>query len=549
MIFSRFRRRGSALLVAGAAAAVVPLLAQGDAAMYRGNSGLTGAYAEEIALPLSLEWKHTTTYFGYNPTSPIVAGDTVFFSSGNRLFAVSTETGSLKWRYPQDLPLTTTFASTPAFHAGTIFAGAAEGKLYAINAETGKLAWQFDTRSTIETSPTVVDGIVYVGSGNGRVWAIDGRNGREVSTWRGGFQASDEISGAPAVANGFVYVLSMDQVLHAIGAATGKERWFYRLPGSVLRMSPVAYQEYVVVANGPNLTSFLGRNGLVRWTRVLNEDIVASPAVSDDGIFVVTADNRVMAFETRTGRPKWKSSPQLEFDVLAAPTLAGKALLVGTAQGGIYGLDTESGATKWTYVVLPSTVRPDSIVPYTNLASPLVVANKTLYALSDDGTVSAFRADAVDNSGPVITEREPEMGVVINGTPPLRFEATVLDEGSGVKPDSVRLLIDRNGVARKPTTSRVANDAPGFSYDVLTGTLEYTTSEATAAGRVDQLADGRHTVTVTASDWRGNTASRSWSFTVDNSLAKVARRRPATTPGGRPGRSGGAGGGKLGDGG
>src|SRR5262249_19896750 len=154
-----------------------------------------------------------------------------------------------------------------------VFFGEEDGKLYALDAKTGKYVWAFDTRSSSCASPVVVDGTIYFGSGDGRVWAVDAKTGIAGSAWKSGFRTTDEITGSPAVSSGFVYALSADQVLHAIGSATGRERWNYRLTGSVLRQSPIASGGYLYIANGPNVTSLLCQNGALRWNRLLNSDI------------------------------------------------------------------------------------------------------------------------------------------------------------------------------------------------------------------------------------------------------------------------------------
>jgi len=526
-----------------------------DASMFRGGSALTGAYEEKLSLPLALAWKHTAAYYAYNPSSPAVVGETVYFAAGKRFFAVDANTGALKWKYPQDTALPTTISTSPAVANGMVYVGADDGKLYAFHTDNGKAAWQFNTRSTISSSPIVVEGVIYFGAGDGRVWAIDSKTGNPISTWKSGFRTSDEITGAPAVANGIVYVLSLDQVLHAISAATAKERWYVRLPASVLRQSPVVSGDSIYVATGSSLMTFLARNGMRRWTTEFPSEIVVPPTVTDQAVYVVTTDNQVYSLEPRLGRSRWKTSPKLEFDVIAPPSVSGNLLFVGTAQGYLYALDTQTGAIKWVYAMQPATARDDAIAAYTNIAAAPVIANKSLYILSDDGSLSSFRADAPDNLPPTITISEPEMGIRINGEPPVRFEARIVDEGSGIDPSSIKLMIDEEGVPKQPDNTRDLEEAAGFKYDPETSTLKYDTPRPTSAAAVHPLDDGRHTVTVAATDWMGNTATKTWSFTVDNSLVKRpskaerAQQRNARNRGVGPGGPGGPAGGMSGPGG
>ena len=349
------------------------------------------------------------------------------------------------------------------------------------------------------------------------------------------------------------------QVIHAIGTATGKERWQYRLPASVLNKSPVAAGDYVYVVDGSNIHCIAGRSGVLKWVQNLASDISVTPAISDEGIFLVTTDGRVKSFDARTGRPRWKVEPKLDFDVIAPPSVSGNTLLIGTVEGAIYAVDTTTGAIKWTYRLLPASNNTESIAQSATLAAAPVISNGTVYLVSDDG-LAAFRSDAIDSVAPVITDTEPDMGIVINGAPPIHFEARVEDEGSGINTDTLKIMLDGVGLAKRPE-GRDNDDKPGYKYDVHDGIIEYDTPAPIGASTVVPLAEGKHIVTVAVSDWKGNTATKSWSFTVDNSITRrytrkrdlrAAQNRTTTGGGstgmGSSGRGGGGPGGRGGGG-
>ena len=51
---------------------------------------------------------------------------------------------------------------------------------------------------------------------------------------------------------------------------------------------------------------------IVRWNRILSSDIAVSPVVTDQTVYVVTTDNKVLAFDPRLGKDKWKNPPTIE---------------------------------------------------------------------------------------------------------------------------------------------------------------------------------------------------------------------------------------------
>ena len=162
--------------------------------------------------------------------------------------------------------------------------------------------------------------------------------------------------------------------------------------------------------------------------------------------------------------------------------------------------------------------------------------------VSDDGSLNALRNDASDTAAPVISDTDPEAGQVANGEPPLHFEAKIVDEGSGVDLNSIKIAIDNEGAARRPIGTD-GDDKSGYRFDVYRDLLEYDILAPTGATPIHPLANGKHTVTITASDYRGNVATKSWSFTVDNSIQRRLNKpkRTTTNTGGIGSGSGGAG--------
>lgn len=329
-----------------------------DSPMYRGGSNLSGSFADRLSLPLALSWRYTASYTpaaAYNPASPAVVDGVVYYSGGDRVFALDAASGAIKWRFPEDEALTSVVRSSPAVANGMVYFGTSDGKLHAVSADKGKVAWTFDTRNSITTSPAVAEGVVYFGSADGRLWAIDGSSGNELPAWKGGCALQDEVAGAPAVANGFVYVITLNQTLQAVGVATGKVRFSVRLTGPVMRQSVAVHGEYIYVASGGDVMCFLGRNLAVRrWAQRMPNDVASSPAVSEDGVFVVGSDGLIVALDTLNGRPKWKNFPKIELDTMAPPTLSGNLLFVTTLRGSIYAFGAADGALKWTYLIPPT---------------------------------------------------------------------------------------------------------------------------------------------------------------------------------------------------
>lgn len=124
---------------------------------------------------------------------------------------------------------------------------------------------------------------------------------------------------------------------------------------------------------------------------------------------------------------------------------------------------------------------------------------------SDPDADGAGGTIQVDQTPPVLTAVSPVAGAVLmTGTPTI--EASYTDELSGVDPAAVVLTVDGTDVSSLATIT-----AGGISY--VPGTA---------------LADGTHTVQLSASDKAGNAAdSIQWSFTTDTTPPVVSGFTPA----------------------
>jgi len=512
-----------------------------DVEVYRFSPTHGGIAPGGIQMPVAMYWRYTASPAPQNPAAPAIVGNTIYYACRDRFYALDAETGRVIWRYPADQPLDAQFRTTPAVSEGIVYVGATDGNLYALAAPTGKYLWSFRAQGAILSPPTVVNDVVYFGAADGKVYAINAKTGEPV--WRGGFRTLDAVNGAVAVADDMVYFISADQTLYAAAAATGLLLWRVRLPGTLYALSPVVADRNVYVVASNALQALQARSGRQLWARTLPDDIVTEPVAGNGMVYVLTRDGRVWAFDN-TGKLLWNSKePVFTNQPVAPPTLAGNVLIIGTTRGGIYALDASNGAVLWKYLLQSSSSTPER-PSFTDITATPVVANGTLYVVSDDGSLTTFRADAPDSIPPTITELEPARGVAISGQPPIRFRALISDDGSGIKTDTIQFLLDDKPVK--------------YEFDLVKGEISYLwdTKEASAspagqpagAATVKPLADGRHTVKVIAEDWRGNRTEYTWTFIVDNTLRK---RTPTTTQPrmGVPGVPGGIGGGRRGGGG
>ena len=483
--------------------------------MFKGDTAHTGYTEEQLTFPLKLAWKFPTEIIPNNPSSPAESDGVIYMCAGRRVYAINTETGSLKWRFPEEESLSAIIKSSPLVGEDLIYFGGGDGKLYAVTKDTGTLAWNFTTKGIMNSSPVLMDGVVYVGSSDDHLYALDAKTGAPI--WPGGFRVRDDVSTSPAVVGGLVYFLSADMVLYAAHTAGGRgPKWAVRVGSWSRSSTPVVSENTVYLAAGNTMQAYQAKSGRLKWGVKFQTDITTVPAADPTGVYLACKNGKFYALNL-AGKVKWEKPVELGASAYGSPIVAGNDVIVGTNKGFIYVLDKTTGELVWKYVVQPESFDYGKL-RYVNIASTPMVTNGTLYIVADDGTLHAFRADSPDFTSPVVTAVVPPRDYLMPGEPPVQIAAVVNDLGSGIKEDTISMSLDGQLLEHKLIPER--------------GIIWYKT-EITQP--VQPLRDGLHTVALSLSDWAGNKTDMSWSFSVDNRIQRVKPAAPTTGPvGGGP---------------
>ncbi len=360
------------------------------------------------------EYGAITTHGG-RTTSPIIDGDKVILNTliqnwgpdlgrpGNRYFAFDKRTGQTIWvSSPQTGHYDTNY-STPivATVNGTrmMIVGGTDGRFHALQVETGKPVWNLEvSKRAILNSVLFRDNTIYLSHGEenidttemGMVAAM-AATGTGTLTGKGlkwvtrGFLPTFS---SPVMDNERLYSVDNSAIIGAFDLKTGEELWKRSL-GTLQKGSPVLADGkiYVGTENGkfyilkPSATGVEVLDEDLIGTPTNPEPIIASPAVSDGRVYVVTASpveevkgssGHVYAIGRRVaGKPAPPAAPRpastgavaqvqvLPNEVILAP--GGKQafrLRLFDASGHFIREEPATGA-QWTLDLLQGTVGPD----------------------------------------------------------------------------------------------------------------------------------------------------------------------------------------------
>jgi len=284
------------------------------------------------------------TTHGGRTVSPIIDGDLVIISGvtfmwgqhgrgAHRFMAFDKKTGETMWiSAPGGRPYDTTYAPPIIANVnGTrlLIQGASDGVVHALKPQTGEPVWKIEISKRGLNTGVVVHGSTAIlthseenldSSEMGMMIAVDAASKGEIKKdqakwssygWQGGFSS-------PVLDGDRLYQVDNGANLAAFDVNTGKQLWLQNL-GTIQKASPVLADGklYVGTENGKFFILKPGASGAEildqdqLGTEALPEAIIASPAVSNGRIFVVS-DSHLYAIGKKSVHTAGPASSAIE---------------------------------------------------------------------------------------------------------------------------------------------------------------------------------------------------------------------------------------------
>ncbi len=337
------------------------------------------------------------------------------------------------------LPLTT----QPVVVGKSIFTLDTDSRLSSFDIENGKRRWSVSVRKEDEDDAVISGGIsydnglVYVTSGYNEIIAVDAQTGN--IRWRAPIRTPSRA--APTISGGRIFITTINNSLLALNAADGREEWEFaglgENKGLVGAASPAAAGDMVVPAfSSGELYGLRANNGSVAWSDNLSgstrlggmtalSDIRGLPVIDGNVVYAISFAGKMVAVDIRTGARLW----QQEIAGAKTPWIAGNRLFVISTEGQIVSIDKDTGGIIWVsqlaryedaksktgpifwtgplfaggrLLAFSTDGRAAEINPEQgtlvrewstgeDIRIAPVVANGTLYLLSEDGDLLAYR--------------------------------------------------------------------------------------------------------------------------------------------------------------
>lgn len=334
--------------------------------------------------------------------TPIVVDGRVFvIDTAATVSAIDARNGKRLWsrdiRPEKKIYKKVSFGGGVSYGNGHVIATTGYGVVAALDPETGREVWRNNIGVPLRGAPAIADGRVFVNTYDNQLFALTASSGEELWSYAGIIESAGLLGAAtPAVAGGAVIAAFASGELFALAVENGRVTWSDTLTRTG-RMTPLASLSDIdgspvidrgmvfAISHGGRMAGIDLRSGERLWER--NVGGVHMPWVAGDFIFAVSADNEVVALSRRDGRVRWVTPVQRFKDqedrkgriYWAGPVLAGDRLVITSSHGYALSLSPYTGEILSVLQLSNNTYLPP------------VVADGTIYFLTDDGQLSAYR--------------------------------------------------------------------------------------------------------------------------------------------------------------
>lgn len=290
------------------------------------------------------------------------------------------------------------FGGGVSYDSGKLYATTGLGDVAQLDAATGKIGWRVTPGGPLRGAPSIAGDIAYVTSQDNQLFALKLADGTTQWTASGPLESAGVFGvAAPAIAHSTVIAGFSSGDLNAYRYENGRVVWQDALTrtsmsttvGDVtdIDASPVVDDTRVyAVGAGGRMVALDLLTGQRLWE--INLGGIATPALGGDWLFVVGDDARLYCVQRTSGKIRWstqlqhwkKPSKKTDMVFWSGPVLAGGRLVLTNSLGEIAYVAADTGK-------LESVVHAGK-APFT---LPPVVANNTMFLLSGDGKLSAWR--------------------------------------------------------------------------------------------------------------------------------------------------------------
>jgi outer membrane protein assembly factor BamB len=332
--------------------------------------------------------------------TPIVADGKIFvLDTQAEVTALDVRTGAQLWRVrvsPEDAR-TDTLGGGLAYGAGRLYVTGGYPEILALDPGNGGLIWRRQLTAPPRSAVTFAGDRLYVTTLDNQTQVLDAADGTTVWTHAGLPQSEGVLGQAAPAVDGTVAIIPYSSgEIFTLRIETGRVAWQDSLVSirhtnalwslTDISTPPVISRGVVYsVSEGGRFVAIDERSGARLWQHEVGSNNM--PWVAGDFVFLLDTNDELICVSREKGGIRWIAQLQTHEDMekrktpvfWQGPVLAGGRLFLTNSLGQIVEASPEDGR------VLNTVAASDSIMV------PPVIADDTLYILTNDGVLSAYR--------------------------------------------------------------------------------------------------------------------------------------------------------------
>lgn len=211
-------------------------------------------------------------------------------------------------------------------------------------------------------------------------------------------QSNPGIVSEPIVSDFYIYTVDGNSVVHAVDLSTGKVAWKANINPAGLtsngQRGGVVFDEGTLYGVSPqgHLVALDATNGALKWRSKVDGLVRAAPTVDNGRILVLTASNKVFAFDYDSGGLLWSHEgvpEQTRIVGSACPAIYEDVALVPYSSGELYAFRVENGYMLWSDVVEGDSNK-ETLASLPHIRSNPVIDFEKAFVVSHGGPLVAF---------------------------------------------------------------------------------------------------------------------------------------------------------------
>ena len=249
----------------------------------------------------------------------------------------------------------------PIYFEGNLCNVSTKGFLRCLDINTEEILFEVDLKTEFEENYDIIrgglayfDDQIILADGYGQVKVFSGIDGSII--WENNINLP--ILSAPIIYRGYIYFITLNNKIYAMDFTTGEVKWSFQTifddKKSLFTGVPAAIDNIIIApfSNG-EIIAFIYDTGSILWSENVSKvsslsnfdikDIAANPVISDDKIYTLSNNGRLVATNMINGSLAWS----LEISGANSPSISNMQLYVIDNESRLFCINKMSGEIYW----------------------------------------------------------------------------------------------------------------------------------------------------------------------------------------------------------